>query len=52
VVGEVRQPEQAAEVEHLVEDQLDVAVVDQRVGRSGGQGGASSHGGGPVGSTG
>ena len=31
VVREVREPEQARDVEHLVEDQLDITIVDQRV---------------------
>jgi hypothetical protein len=31
VLGEVRQREQAREVEHLVEQEVDVAIVDERV---------------------
>ncbi|TMQ02311.1 MAG: hypothetical protein E6J91_52620 [Deltaproteobacteria bacterium] len=33
MIREVRQSEQAVEIEHLLEDQLDVAIVDHRVGR-------------------
>jgi hypothetical protein len=51
VIGKVRQPEQPAEIEDLVEDQLDVAIVDQRVGRGGGHRAASSHAGWRAGST-